>query len=86
MPQAMRFFQPVPEHQRLVSKKVRGRAIDNDLSPIHHDHPPAKFDHHLEIMGGDNTGVLEGPEKVHQPPPPAWIQIGGGLVHHQHIG
>lgn len=40
---------------------------------------------HIEIMSGNDLGMMKGLHQFNQPDAGAWIQTGGGLIHHQDI-
>ena len=63
-----------------------GGAVGRDPAVIDHDGALAQIDNHVQIMGGDDLGVLECSQKFDEFSPRLWIQVGGRFVHDQDIG
>ena len=84
VPQNMRPFQSVREHQRFVVQQLSHRSVGHHFAAVEHNRPRAEFHREFQIMGRDQFGGWNLTQERLEFPAAARIEITGGLVQHQH--
>jgi len=65
-----RFLQTVRQHQLFIVQHLEGRAIGHHRSTVQHDRPRTQFDHHFQVVRGDELGRWDLAEQGLQFPTP----------------
>jgi hypothetical protein len=61
-------LEPAPLHERPVAEQLRGRTVRRHAPAVEDDGPRAHVQHQVEIVGGDDLRVLEGPQLAEELP------------------
>lgn len=83
MPQYMRFFETVLEHQIFVGENGEGWPVGHDHTLVHDDCPRAEFDDKLQVVCSDDLRGLDGPEKGFEQSFPSGVEAPGRLIQGQ---
>ena len=80
-----RFFQAALGQQGVVVEDLQGGPVGLDRPPVQDDGPLAELDHHVQIMAGEDFGVLEIAEQAHELAAGKRIEAAGRLIHDQDV-
>ena len=84
MPQDVRPFQTVRQHQFLVVQQLGHWAFGDHRSAIEHDGPRTQLDDQFQVVRRNQLGRGYLPQQRLELAPPARVEVAGRLVQHQH--
>jgi hypothetical protein len=73
-------FQAAVGQQGVVLEYLDGRPVGHDPALVQDDGAPAQVHGHIQVMGGDDFGVLEGFEQFDDPPARVGVQAGSSIT------
>ena len=86
MQEAMRFLEPVSQHERLIGEQLDGWSFGHQLAFIEDHHPRAQVDHQFQVVSRNEFGTRKCLEQGFEFTTPTRIQVTGRLIEHQHAG
>ena len=70
--------------QRQVAQNVSAGTVGNDAAGSQQDGSGAEFEHHFEVMGGDEPGACQFVDQLDQAAAGARVEVGGGFIKNEH--
>ena len=82
---ALRLFEAVRMQKRIISEDVSGGPLRDDAPALHDDRAREQFTNHGQVVRGNQHGLREFVQQVHQLAATARIEAGSGLVEHEQL-
>src|SRR5512140_3685838 len=76
-----RFFQAAGVEEFVILQDVPGGAVGDDPARLQNDGAAAQVQNQVQVVGGDDQGMVEGLQQLDQLPPGLGIKIGTRLIH-----
>ncbi len=83
MPQNMRAFQTVLQHQPFVVEQFKHRPVRHHRAAVEHDGARTQFHHQFQVVGGNQFGGGNVPEQRLEFPPAARVEIARRFIQDQ---